>query len=190
MDEPQVYCPDRESWRSWLEEHHESGEPIWLIFYKKETGKATLSYEEAVEEAVCFGWVEVLVKKIDSERYAQKFTPRKVKSEWSTSSKKRVERMIEQGLMTEAGMRTVRTAKENGMWEKVPLVERANEVPDDFRALLEETPPAFEYFESLAPGYKRQYIAWIISAKRDETRQRRLAKAIEKLSMGQKLEES
>jgi uncharacterized protein YdeI (YjbR/CyaY-like superfamily) len=115
-----LYVTNREEWRTWLKENHETEKEIWLVFFKKNSGKPGIIYEDAVEEAICFGWIDSLVKKIDDQSYSQKFTPRTVKAGWSVSNKIRAERMIQQGRMTQAGLDKIREAKENGNWEKTP----------------------------------------------------------------------
>jgi len=110
----ELYVTNRDDWRAWLKVNHAIKKEIWLIYYKKHTGKPRILYDAAVEEALCFGWIDSIVKKIDAEKYAQKFTPRKDTSGWSEPNKRRVERMIKQGRMTEAGMARIRAAKKNG----------------------------------------------------------------------------
>lgn len=107
----------RDQWRAWLEKNHRRLAGIWMIFFKKHTGKKSISYDDAVEEALCFGWVDSLVRRLDEERYIQKFTPRKEKSTWSKSNKDRMEKLIKQGCMTEAGLAKIRAAQENGSWD-------------------------------------------------------------------------
>ena len=184
-----IYLPDRESWREWLHENHSNESSIWLIFYKKHTGKPTLTYNDAVEEALCYGWIESLVRRIDDQKHAQKFSPRKATSTWSSSNKKRVELLIEQGLMTEAGLKTVEVAQKNGRWNTLPLAEQPIEMSEAFRAALEDCPPAFEFFHTLAPSYRRNYIVWTASAKKEETRERRVRTAVELLEQHKKLDE-
>lgn len=176
-DLPQVYCPDRASWRAWLEENHRVAFGIWLIYYKKHTGQPRVSYDEAVEEALCFGWIDSKPNRLDEDRYMQLFTPRKPKSPWSRLNKERVARLIEDGLMTEAGMALIEAAKENGFWTILDPVENL-EVPDDLQEALEANPTALSYFEAFADTYKKGILWWIISAKRPETRANRVAKTV------------
>ncbi|MCB0713285.1 MAG: hypothetical protein KDD67_13215 [Ignavibacteriae bacterium] len=116
MIEPQLHAESIGEWRDWLEVYHADESEIWLVFYKKKTGKQVFTYGESVEEALCFGWVDSVERGIDEERYALRFTPRKKKSTWSESNKKRVAKLIDEGKMREAGLRAVEMAKENGMW--------------------------------------------------------------------------
>ncbi len=184
-----IYLPDRESWREWLQENHDCATEVWLIFYKKHTGKPTIAYNEAVEESLCFGWIDSVKHRIDDQKYAQKFSPRKARSTWATSNKKRVARLIKQGLMTEAGMKLVEAAKQNGSWDKLPLAEQTIEMSEAFRAALEALPAAFEHFNELAPSYQREYIVWTASAKKEGTRERRIRKAMQLLEQNKKLGE-
>ena len=114
----ELYVMNREDWRAWLEQNHATEKEVWLLYYKKHTGKPTIPYDDAVEEALCFGWIDSLVKRIDDEKYTQKFTPRKNRSVWSESNKKRAKRTIKLGRMTGAGLHKIRAAKKSGEWYK------------------------------------------------------------------------
>lgn len=179
----------RSEWRQWLEEHHASETEIWFVFYKKHTGVANVAYGDAVEEALCFGWIDSLVKRLDDDRYAQKFTPRRPGSVWSEPNKARVERMIAQGRMAEPGLRLVNEAKASGEWENRHERPKADVdlVPEELQAALNANPAAAETFQALAPTYRKQYILWIATAKRQETRARRTREAIDKLERGERL---
>ena len=172
------YFKDRLQWRSWLEAHHASLQEIWLIYYKKHSGKKSVQYSEAVEEALCFGWIDSRVKRIDDERYMQKYTPRKAESNWSASNKKRVKRLITEGKMTESGLKMIEIAKANGSWSRLDVIETRMEVPCELSSALEGNEPAKEFFESLSPSYKKQYLWWLHSAKRQETREKRLSEIV------------
>lgn len=183
----QLYVADRDQWRDWLSTHHAMETGIWLVFHKKETRKSTLEYEAAVEEALCFGWIDGVIKKIDDARYARKFTPRRLTSGWSALNKKRAERMIQQGKMTQAGMAKIKAAKKSGLWDKDPRPEISFEVPPELAKALARNKKAKESFERLAPSHRRNYIAWIAVAKKDQTKQRRVAESIALLEKGEKL---
>ncbi len=191
MSESSIYLPDRKAWRKWLEKNHASESHIWLIYYKKHTGKPSIPYNDAVEEALCFGWIDSLVQRLDNERYMQKYTTRKPKSTWSKHNVRRVEKMIAEGKMTPRGMEPYDFAKKNGLLPEMgedPKPDRMfPETPDYFRQALRENPKAEETFNALAPSYKVQYLGWIMAAKKEETRQRRLKEAIEILESGGKL---
>jgi len=117
----ELYLAKRDDWRAWLLENHGAKKEVWLIYYKKQTGKPSISYDDSVEEALCFGWVDSIIKKIDYEKFARKFTPRTRRSTWSESNKKRVEKMIREGKMTEAGLSRIKEAKDSGEWFKTPV---------------------------------------------------------------------
>ena len=167
----------RQAWRDWLAENHASSPGIWFISYKKTSGKPRVSYEEAVEEALCFGWIDSKPSKLDDERYKLAFTPRKPKSVWSKPNKERVERLIAEGLMTPAGQRCIDIAKENGSWETLDNVE-ALIMPTDLADALSANATAKAYFEAFSNSVKKGIYYWIESAKRPETRQKRVNETV------------
>jgi uncharacterized protein YdeI (YjbR/CyaY-like superfamily) len=179
----ELHFEDRESWRLWLERHHGSTDELWLVFYKKHTGRLTLSYDDAVEEALCFGWIDSLVKRLDDDRYARKFTPRRDTGRWSAPNLERIRRLIAGGLMTPAGLAKIDPDVEPA----VPTSKRSLDAPPFFSDALAENDAALEFFEKLAPSYRRNFIGWVSSAKREDTRARRLAEAIRLLERGEKL---
>ena len=183
---PQFYAKDRGVWRRWLEENRGAAREVWLIFYKKHTGRPGPSYNDAVEEALCFGWIDGIKRRIDEERYAFRFTPRKEKSNWSPSNIRRVEKLIKDGRMRPAGMKLVEAARASGAWEN-PLKPPVFEMPGEFKTALLANKKAGAFFESLPPSQKKQYIGWIASAKRQETRNKRLQKSMELLKGEQRL---
>lgn len=178
---------NRQAWRQWLARHHADASEVWLVFYKRHTGKPTLSYNDAVEEALCFGWIDGIRKSIDDERYMHRFTPRKPDSRWSETNRKRVARLTDAGLMTAAGKRAVRRARESGKWDEPPRSPVDFSMPSELRRRLTQDHGAEQFFLSLAPSYRRQYIAWVASAKRADTRERRADEALELLRSGKKL---
>jgi uncharacterized protein YdeI (YjbR/CyaY-like superfamily) len=181
----QVSSP--QAWRAWLRKHHAHTKEIWFIYYKKSSGKPTLSHDEALDEALCFGWIDSLVKHIDEERYAQKFTPRKPQSKWSKRNRKRALKLIRDGRMAAPGLATI-TFRSGGTLpgQRVPI-GKSLDLPAFVSRGLKANKRAWTYFESLAPSYKRLYIRWIIAAKREETQMRRLQEAVDLLARGQKL---
>jgi uncharacterized protein YdeI (YjbR/CyaY-like superfamily) len=183
----QLYVTNRDQWRDWLSRHHAMEAGIWLVFYKKETSKPTIDYEKAIEEALCFGWIDSIIKKIDAEKYVRKFTPRKEQSKWSNLNKKRVEKMIKQGRMTEVGLKKIKAAKKSGLWDQDPRPQISLDVPPEFARALARSKKAKKNFEQLASTYRRHYIGWIVTAKRPETRERRIAESIALLEKGKKL---
>ena len=183
----QLYVTDRDQWCDWLSEHHDAETGIWLVFYKKATCKPTLQYEAAVEEALCFGWIDSIIKKIDGEKYVRKFTPRKDKSDWSALNRKRVGKMIRAGRMTSAGLAKIKAAKKNGSWNQDGKTPRSLETPGEFAEALAGNNEAREHFDKLAPTYRRHFIGWIAAAKRPETKKRRIDESIALLEKGGKL---
>ena len=184
---PEIYIPTTSEWRTWLEQNHTKEKGVWLIYFKKHTGKPKVPYNEAVEEALCFGWIDSTVKRIDDERYMQQFTPRNLKSNWSESNKNRVEKLLKNGKMTKAGMRLVNYAKANGVWDKEDLPQPLFEFSDDFLKLLKANKKAFRFYETLSPSHQKQYKQWVMSAKRQETRLRRCNEMIGLLEKEEKL---
>lgn len=177
----------REAWRAWLAENHVSAQDLWLVFHKKHTGKGGLTYDEAVEEALCFGWIDGILKRIDDEKHMNRFSPRRKNSVWSERNKERVRRMIEAGRMTETGLARIREAKENGQWDKAAEREDVSVVPAELVEALAKDAQAGQNFERLAPSYRRQFIYWIGTAKREETRAKRVAEAIRMLRENKRL---
>lgn len=183
----QIYIKTRAEWRKWLQQNHQSSSGIWLIFYKKHTGKPSLEYDVAVEEALCFGWIDSIIKKIDEERYVKKFTPRKSSSRWSDINKKRILKLEKQGLMTEAGHSVVEATRKSGLWDKSDRPTISFDVPDDLKNALEKNRKAQTFFNQLAPSYRKQFIGWIMVAKQQETRECRIRESITLLEQGEKL---
>lgn len=163
----------RDEWRVWLERNHQQAEHVWLITYKQGTGKPTFSYDAAVEEALCFGWIDSLPRKLDDERKMLYFAPRKPGSGWSRPNKERVERMIAAGKMAAAGLAKIEAAKADGSWTALDDVENLV-VPDDLAAALAEFSPASEHWEAFPRSVKRGILEWIGSAKRETTRTKRI----------------
>jgi uncharacterized protein YdeI (YjbR/CyaY-like superfamily) len=179
------YTPDRAAWRAWLEANHTNRRGVWLVYYKKESGKPRVAYDDAVEEALCFGWVDSVPNRIDEDRFRQLFSPRSVKSPWSALNKRRVEQLIAQGRMTPAGLAKIEAAKANGMWDAYDAIE-ALTVPDDLRAALDAVPAAATHFDGFSPSSKKNILWWIESARKPETRARRIAETVEKAAHGLK----
>ncbi len=177
----------RDGWRSWLKNNHNKEIVVWLIYYKKHVNKKSVVQPDAVEEALCFGWIDSIVKKIDEERYMQKFTPRNENSIWSDTNKKRIAMLIKNGKMTEAGMKIINVAKQKGFWDKNYTVSDINNIPMELEIALSKNRIARSNFNQLAPSYKKQYMQWIGTAKKEETRKRRCEKAIQLLTNNEKL---
>lgn len=183
----QLYVTNRDEWRDWLSRNHASEAGIWLIFYKKVTSKPTIAYEAAVEEALCFGWIDSIIKKIDAARYARKFTPRSDKSKWSPLNKKRADKMIKQGRMTKVGLAKIKASQKTGLWDKDVRPKISFDIPPEFAKALARNKKAKENFDKLASTYRKHYIGWIAVAKRQETKKRRIEESITLLEQGKKL---
>ncbi|WP_242060124.1 YdeI/OmpD-associated family protein [Oscillatoria sp. FACHB-1407] len=164
----------RAEWRNWLEQHHTRPDGVWLISYKKGTGKPRFDYDEAVEEALCFGWIDSKPNKLDEERSLLWFAPRKPRTGWSKLNKERVERLMAQGLMMPPGLAKVEAAKQDGSWNALDAIE-ALEIPPDLEAALISCAPAQQNFEAFPRSVKRGILEWIASAKKPETRAKRIA---------------
>lgn len=169
---------DRSKWRAWLEKNHAKEKEIWLVFYKVKTNKESIKYDEAVEEALCYGWIDSIVRRIDDEKHMQKYTPRKVNSNWSATNKARIKKLKKEGLMTEPGLKAVEIAKKNGSWNRLDSVDVHIEAPRALKDALEKNARARKKYEDLAPSRKKQFLWWIKSAKRDETKDKRIKETI------------
>lgn len=182
-----LYVSTRAAWRAWLARHHASATEVWLIYPKKGSKRPRIPYAEAVEEAICFGWIDSLVQRIDDECFAQKFTPRKNTNKWSALNTARLRRMIKSGRMTTAGMAVIGDALERGRPAEKSTSQRSSDVPDEIEARLKRHPRAWEFFQSLAPSYRRHFVMWITAAKREETRERRIHESIQTLERHERL---
>ena len=171
--EPSIHPLSREAWREWLRENHQRKTGVWLVSYKKATGKPRFDYDAAVEEALCFGWIDSKPNKLDAERTLLWFAPRKPGTGWSRPNKLRIEKMTAAGLMTQAGLRKVEQARRDGSWSKLDAVEDL-QIPEDLNRALETRPPAMENFAAFPRSVKRGILEWIANAKAAETRARRV----------------
>lgn len=180
-----LYVARRQEWRAWLEKHHQNETEVWLIYYKKQSGKPRIPYEDAVEEALCFGWIDSLVRRIDEERFAQKFTPRRADSEWSELNRKRIRKLIREGRMTDAGRAKISPQALRKAPPRKP--EMSSAVPAFMKNALVKDGKAWDNFVKLALSHRKAYIFWISEAKKPETRQRRLMEAVRLLKQSKKL---
>ena len=168
-----IYASDRASWRDWLQQNHQLSSGIWLIYYKVKSDQPSVLYAEVVKEALCFGWIDSKVKSINEERYQQIFTPRKPKSVWSKLNKQYIAELIDQGLMTDAGLAKITAAQQNNSWTILDAIE-ALTMPADLIAALAINPIAQQNFEKFNNSSKKTILFWIESAKRPETRLNRI----------------
>lgn len=172
------HAKTRKDWRKWLEKNYESEKAAWLIIYHKTSKTPSIYYDEAVEEALCFGWIDSKANKRDDESSYLYFTQRKPKSNWSKANRERVEKLTRLGLMKSSGQKLIDLAKQTGTWEA--LVDVQNSViPDDLQKLFDKSKTAFKNFQAFPPSTKRGILEWILNAKRPETRQKRLKETVE-----------
>lgn len=176
---------DRAEWRAWLERNHATAERIWLAVGKKGNRVSSLTYDDAVEEALCFGWIDSTVRRLDDDRFRQLYSRRKARSIWAKSNKERVSRLIAAGLMTPAGLAAIEAAKANGSWNALDRIE-ALTVPDDLASALSENPTALRNFEAFPSSQRKAVLFWIQSAKRPETRAKRIAKVVQRAAEGRR----
>lgn len=174
-DAPYVHADDRATWRAWLEANHATARGVWLVTWRPRTGRISLDYEAAIEEALCFGWVDSTGGQMDDERGKLYFAPRKPRSVWAASNKARIERLIAEGRMAPAGLAVIERAQANGSWEVLDAVERM-EVPEDLAAALEIRPSAAANFAAFPPSARKMLLGWIALARRPETRAARITK--------------
>jgi uncharacterized protein YdeI (YjbR/CyaY-like superfamily) len=174
-----------DQWRDWLDEHHASESEVWLVFHRLHTGFASIDYKDALDEALCFGWVDSLVKRLDDRRYARKFTPRRPDSRWSTTNRKRYEALKASGRLKPAGIK--RAPTDRGYGPRPARLPMPSRLPPYIHAALRKHPAASRHFEALAVSQRRRYLGWIESAKREETKLRRLKEAIRLLAAGKVL---
>ena len=182
---PLVQPKSRKAWRDWLQKHHVTSKGVWLVYAKKHTGIPSLTYNDAVEEALCFGWIDSLIHPIDDSLYKQIFTPRKAKSAWSAVNRKRAERLIEAGLMTAAGLALVTLAKRTGLWKAHAAAESLT-LPSELKKALDANPAAKKNWPTYTDSQRKMLLYMVHGAKRPETRAKRVARVIEIVSSGAK----
>jgi uncharacterized protein YdeI (YjbR/CyaY-like superfamily) len=182
---PLLHPETIEEWRAWLTRHHGDTDGAWLVRWRKASGKVPLDYAEIVEEALCFGWIDGLTNTLDDQRQAQLLTPRRKGSVWARSNKERVERLIADGRMTEAGMRVIDAAKADGSWSMADAAEALIE-PAELAAALDANPEARRQWDAFPKSPRQALIWWVMSAKRPETRQRRVTSIIQEAAQGRR----
>lgn len=174
---PTFYAKDKASWRQWLAENHGKEKNVWLIIYRKESGVPSIYYDQAVDEALCFGWIDSKPNKRDEQSFYQFFSKRNPKSNWSKVNKLKVEKLVNEGLMTEAGLAVIEIAKKNGAWNALDAVEEMI-IPADLQAALDALPQAKTHFEAFPRSAKKGILEWISNAKQVETRQKRITETV------------
>ena len=172
---------DRGEWRVWLEKHHASSPGVWVVFHKARARKRSIPYDDSVREALCYGWIDSLIKRLDDDRYARKFTPRQPKSKWSDSNRKRWTELNAAGLLAAPGIAAAPTGSTYAARPKIP------ELPGYIAKAFKGSPKAWAFFQDLSPGQRSLFIGWIDSAKRPETREKRLRESVALLMAGEKL---
>jgi uncharacterized protein YdeI (YjbR/CyaY-like superfamily) len=178
---PTLEVQNRQQWRRWLEKHHASSAGVWLVFHKGQTRIERIDYEDSVREALCFGWIDSLIKRVDDDRYSRKFTPRKPTSRWSDSNRKRWAELKASGLLASAGLLASPTGNVYPSPPAIPVL------PDYIAKAFKEHAQAWHFFQELAPAERRNFVVWIHSAKRLETRERRIRESAGLLAAGRKL---
>lgn len=173
-NEERVQVESRLEWRAWLEKNHQNESGVWLVIFKKHCGDKYVSYDDIVEEALCFGWVDSRPRKLDEDRSMLWLSPRKAGSGWSKLNKERVERMTAAGLMTPTGLAKIEAAKQDGSWTALDAIE-ALEIPPDLETALASYDSARQHFEAFPRSVKRSILEWIAAAKKPETRAKRVA---------------
>jgi uncharacterized protein YdeI (YjbR/CyaY-like superfamily) len=171
------YFKNTTEWRDWLHKNHSISKGIELVFYRVDSQFESMRWEEAVQVAICYGWIDSTVRKLDSERRKQVFTPRKQKSVWSKLNKTYIEKLIQDNLMHESGLKIIEIAKQNGSWETLDGVENL-EIPSDLQKAFDENKTAFDNYKNFSPTYRKNYLYWLNQAKRLETRNIRIEEIV------------
>ena len=171
------YAVNRKTWRTWLAKNSDKEKSVWLIIYKKDATKKSVTYIEAVEEALCFGWIDSKANKKDEESFYLFFAKRNPASNWSKINKERIIKLIDRGLMTSKGIESIEIAKKNGAWTALDNIENL-ELPMDFKKALEENPPAAKHFDGFPRSVKKGILEWIQNARKDETKDKRIKETV------------
>jgi len=177
LEKQQLYFKNDTEWRKWLHDNHDSSPGVQLIFHRVGSDAESMRWEEAVQVAICYGWIDSTVRKLDDERRIQLFTPRKDKSVWSKLNKTYIEKLTKENLMHESGLKKIATAKQNGSWESLDDVESLV-MPKDLAAAFKKNKRAFANYENFSRSYRKSYLYWLNQAKREETRVARIAEII------------
>jgi uncharacterized protein YdeI (YjbR/CyaY-like superfamily) len=186
MELQTIQPKDAREWRDWLTQNHNKTNHVWVLFHRKSLKKKGMSYEEAVDEAISFGWIDGKLKKVDEGRFALRFSPRKAKSVWSKINKERAERLIEQGRMAQHGLVVIEQAKKTGSWDNAYTNRVRDILPADLESALRENVAAWRNFQNFANSYWNQYVGWIAAAKTEETRKKRITLVVERAIKNEK----
>ncbi|KYK21079.1 hypothetical protein AYK24_09550 [Thermoplasmatales archaeon SG8-52-4] len=177
---------NRVEWRDWLEKNHSTKDGIWLIHYKKKSKEQSVSHPDAVEEALCFGWIDSKLKRVDEKRYILRYTPRKEKSVWSKINKDAAEKMINLGKMTDAGFEKIKLAKKQGLWDVAYTNLKKERLPSDLKEALLKDKLAWKNFNNFANSYRNTYIGWVKGSKTEETKKRRIKEVVKRSFLNKK----
>ena len=184
-EEVEIFYPaSQQEWRQWLQGNHRSKQSVWLVYYKKKAGMPTITWSEAVDEALCFGWIDSQAKPVDEEKYMQFFCRRKPNGTWSKVNKEKIKQLVEAGLITQAGLETIAAAQQNGSWTILDEVEELI-IPEDLAKAFDTRPGAQDYFLSLSKSVRKAILQWLVLARQASTREKRISEIAE--SAGQKL---
>lgn len=175
-----VIFKSQKLFRNWLEKNHDKCDFIWLAIKKKDSKIKCITYQEALEESLCFGWIDGIVKRCNEDFFMQRFTPRRTGSVWSLINKNKVEALIKSGKMTEAGIKKIEEAKKNGYWDKAYSSKIRQPLPVDLKKALKAMPDAWKNFSAFAPSHQHMYIAWVNFVKKDDARKRRIVRVVER----------
>ena len=182
--EIETYCPkSRADWRKWLDKNHQTKQSIWLVYFKSSTKVASLTWSEAVDEALCFGWIDSTKKTIDEERYMQYFSKRKPSSTRSRINKEKIIKLAQNNLITKAGLDSIETAKQNGTWVLMDAVENLI-IPEDLKTALDQNESAMDFFQGQSKSIKKGILHWVVTAKRIATREKRIAEIAQSAAKG------
>lgn len=176
-NKPELYFENDKEWRTWLHENHDQSDGVYLIFYKVQSAKPSMRWEEAVKVALCYGWIDATVKKLNEERRRQYFCPRNPKSVWSQLNKRYIVELTKEGLMHQSGLDKIEAAKKDGSWTALDDVENGV-IPEDLQKAFDQNPKAFDNYQNFSPSYRKSYLYWLNQAKRKETRDKRIYEII------------
>lgn len=182
---PQLYFTNDIEWRNWLHNNHDKSDGVYLILFKVETNQPSMRWEEAVKVALCFGWIDSTVKSLGNGKRQQYFCPRKPKSVWSALNKRHIEELLSEKRIHESGLKSIEIAKENGSWNALDDVENLI-IPKDLQKAFDKNSRAFSNYQNFAKSYKKSYLYWLHSAKREATRQKRIIEIIHLCTLNQK----
>jgi len=185
-ENPVLYIKNRNEWRKWLETNSKNIKEVWLVHYKKPSNKKSISHIDAVEEALCYGWIDSKLKKIDEEKFILKYSPRKPKSVWSKINKEKSEELIASGKMTQAGLEKIEEAKKQGLWDIAYTNLVREKLPLDLKNSLIENKTAWNNFQNFANSYRNMYIGWVKGARTEETRKRRISEVVKRAAQNKK----